>query len=117
MKGLDKKTGLPRILVSTQGAFMVHTGEYVHVVVCFLLTHKSIFFILSTLRSNFLSPLPSKSIDFSKEIPMTKDKPRYLNLCPVEALKNVKDATAEELDSCVEGDVAGRYAGNIDITK
>lgn len=63
---------------------------------------------------------------FSKEIPMTEDKPRYLKvkdqegnefLCPLEALKNVKDATDEELESCVEGDVVGRYAGNIEITK
>jgi hypothetical protein len=62
---------------------------------------------------------------FYKEIPMTENKPRYLKikdkegnefLCPLEALKNVKDASKEELDSCVEGDVVGRYGGNIEIT-
>ena len=35
-------------------------------------------------------------------------------LCPLDALKSVKDATQEELEDCVEGDVVGRYAGDIE---
>lgn len=51
-------------------------------------------------------------------------RPKYLRvkdmtgneyLCPLDALKNVKDATDEELSECVEGDVVGRYAGDIEV--
>ena len=34
-------------------------------------------------------------------------------ICPIDALKNRKSATDEELENCVEDAVAGRYAGNI----
>ena len=55
--------------------------------------------------------------------PETK-KPKYFKLkdkdgnefiCPLKALKHIKDATAEELDECVEADVIGRYAGDINV--
>lgn len=36
-------------------------------------------------------------------------------LCPLDALKDPKTATAEELDNCVDDGTVGRYAGNIDI--
>ncbi len=51
-------------------------------------------------------------------------RPKYLRvkdgtgneyLCPLDALKHVKDATNEELSECVEGDVVGRYAGDIEV--
>ena len=36
-------------------------------------------------------------------------------ICPLNALKDRKSATNEELDNCVDDAVTGRYAGNIDI--
>ena len=36
-------------------------------------------------------------------------------ICPLNALKDRKLATDEELENCVDDAVAGRYAGNIDI--
>ena len=36
-------------------------------------------------------------------------------VCPLEALKDVKDATEEELEDCVDDAVVGRYAGDIKI--
>ena len=44
-----------------------------------------------------------------------KDRTGNEYLCPLDALKNVKDATDEELSECVEGDVVGRYAGDIEV--
>ncbi|MBN1104472.1 MAG: hypothetical protein JXL84_13725 [Deltaproteobacteria bacterium] len=50
-------------------------------------------------------------------------KPKYLKvkdksgnefLCPLDALKSLKEATEEELAECVEDAVAGRYAGDIE---
>lgn len=38
-------------------------------------------------------------------------------LCPLENLKNVKEATPEELDDCVETDVVTRYAGDIEAER
>ena len=38
-------------------------------------------------------------------------------LCPLDALKSIGEATEEELAECVEGDVVGRYAGDIEIVK
>jgi len=38
-------------------------------------------------------------------------------LCPLDALKSIKDATEEELAECVEEDVVGRYSGDIEIVK
>ena len=36
-------------------------------------------------------------------------------LCPLDALKNPKDASEEELEHCVDDATVGRYAGDIDI--
>jgi hypothetical protein len=36
-------------------------------------------------------------------------------LCPLNALKDVKDATPEELDDCVDNAVVERYAGEIEV--
>lgn len=38
-------------------------------------------------------------------------------LCPLDALKHVKDATQEEMDDCVELDVVTRYAGDIEAER
>ena len=46
-----------------------------------------------------------------------KDKAGSEFLCPLDALKSVEDATDEEIAECVEGDVVGRYAGDIEIVK
>ena len=53
-------------------------------------------------------------------------RPKYLRvkdqtgnefLCPLNALKSIQEATEEELAECVEGDVVGRYSGDIEIVK
>jgi hypothetical protein len=44
-----------------------------------------------------------------------KDKAGNEFLCPLDSLKNVKDATEEELSECVEEAVVGRYAGDIEV--
>ena len=44
-----------------------------------------------------------------------KDDAGNAFICPLNALKDRGSATDEELDSCVDDAVAGRYAGNIDI--
>ena len=36
-------------------------------------------------------------------------------ICPLNALKDRRSATNEELDNCVDDAVTGRYAGNINI--
>jgi hypothetical protein len=36
-------------------------------------------------------------------------------LCPINSVKNRDTITEDELDSCVEKDIAERYSGNIDI--
>lgn len=36
-------------------------------------------------------------------------------ICPIDALKDRKIATEEELENCVDDGVAGRYAGNIEV--
>jgi hypothetical protein len=46
-----------------------------------------------------------------------KDAGGNVFLCPLSALKPVEAATAEELADCVEEDVVGRYAGDIEIVK
>jgi hypothetical protein len=46
-----------------------------------------------------------------------KDKTGSEFLCPLDALKSIKDATEEELAECVEEDVVGRYSGDIEIVK
>lgn len=42
-----------------------------------------------------------------------KDEAGNTFICPLNALKNEKLATDEELENCVDDAVAGRYAGNI----
>jgi len=46
-----------------------------------------------------------------------KDKTGSEFLCPLDALKSIDEATEEELAECVEGDVVGRYSGDIEIVK
>lgn len=36
-------------------------------------------------------------------------------ICTIDALKDIKQATDEELTDCVDDGTVGRYAGNIDI--
>jgi hypothetical protein len=36
-------------------------------------------------------------------------------LCPIDALKDTKDVSEEEMELCVEDAVVGRYAGEIKI--
>ena len=38
-------------------------------------------------------------------------------LCPMDALKDVKKATEEELENCVDNAVAERYAGEIEVAE
>ena len=52
-----------------------------------------------------------------KKFVRLKDKTGSEFLCPLDALKSIKDATEEELAECVEEDVVGRYSGDIDIVK
>jgi len=46
-----------------------------------------------------------------------KDKSGSEFLCPLDALKSIKDATEEELAECVEEAVVGRYSGDIEVVK
>ena len=36
-------------------------------------------------------------------------------VCPLNELRNVKGVSEEELENCFEGDVVGRYAGQLNI--
>jgi len=36
-------------------------------------------------------------------------------LCPIDALKDVREATGEELENCVDNAVVERYAGEIKV--
>ena len=36
-------------------------------------------------------------------------------ICALDALKNIKNATEDELTNCVDDATVGRYAGNIDV--
>jgi hypothetical protein len=38
-------------------------------------------------------------------------------ICPLDALKDIKHATEDELTDCVDDGIVGRYASNIDIEK
>lgn len=38
-------------------------------------------------------------------------------ICSIDALKDIKTASDEELTNCVDDGVVGRYAGNIDVKK
>lgn len=55
--------------------------------------------------------------DHRKKYIRLKDKAGSEFLCPLDALKSIKDATEEELAECVEEDVVGRYSGDIEIVK
>ena len=44
-----------------------------------------------------------------------KDRSGNEFICPIETLINPKNATDEELDSCVDDGVVGRFAANIDV--
>jgi hypothetical protein len=46
-----------------------------------------------------------------------KDGSGNLFLCPIDALKDPKDATREELENCVDDAVVERYAGEIDVVE
>jgi len=46
-----------------------------------------------------------------------KDGAGNLFLCPIDALKDPKEATEEELENCVDDAVVGRYAGEIRVTE
>jgi hypothetical protein len=38
-------------------------------------------------------------------------------VCPIEALKNLKEVSEEVLDNCVDDATVGRFAGNIKVIK
>ena len=38
-------------------------------------------------------------------------------VCPIEALKNLKEVSEEVLDNCVDDATVGRYSGNIKVVK
>ena len=38
-------------------------------------------------------------------------------ICPLDALKERKSATDEELENCVDDATVGRYAGNIEVVE
>jgi hypothetical protein len=38
-------------------------------------------------------------------------------VCPIEALKNLKEVSEEVLDNCVDDATVGRYSGNIKVIK
>jgi hypothetical protein len=38
-------------------------------------------------------------------------------VCPLSELRNVKSVSDEELENCFEGDVVGRYAGQLNIVE
>ena len=44
-----------------------------------------------------------------------KDQAGNEFLCPLDVLKDVKDATKEELEDCVDDATVGRYAGDIKV--
>jgi hypothetical protein len=44
-----------------------------------------------------------------------KDEAGNAFLCPIDALKDIKKATEEELENCVDNAVAERYGGEIEV--
>jgi hypothetical protein len=46
-----------------------------------------------------------------------KDEAGNAFLCPIDALKDIKRATEEELENCVDNAVAERYAGEIEVAE
>lgn len=53
----------------------------------------------------------------SKETRFVRVKDRAGNefVCPIDALKDPKSASREEMENCVDDGTLGRYAGNIDV--
>jgi hypothetical protein len=60
--------------------------------------------------------MADKDVQRKKYVRLT-DKSGSEFLCPLDALKSIQDATEEELAECVEGDVVGRYSGDIEVVK
>jgi hypothetical protein len=58
-----------------------------------------------------------KSAERGKRFVKVRDSSGNEWLCPLEALKNAKDATQEELDDCVELDVVTHTAGAIEAER
>ena len=44
-----------------------------------------------------------------------QDKAGNEFICPLDALKDFKTASEEDLEQCVDDATVGRYAGNIDV--
>lgn len=44
-----------------------------------------------------------------------QDKAGNEFICPIDALRDLKTASEEDLEQCVDDATVGRYAGNIDI--
>jgi hypothetical protein len=59
----------------------------------------------------------SVSAALGKQFVKVKDSHGNEWLCPLDVMKNVKDATQEELDDCVELDVVTHTAGDIDAER
>jgi len=52
-----------------------------------------------------------------KRFVKVKDSSGNAWLCPLEAMKNAKDAAQEELDDCVELDVVTHTAGDLEAER
>jgi hypothetical protein len=59
----------------------------------------------------------SVSAERGKRFVKVKDSHGNEWLCRLDAMKNIKDATQEERDNCVELDVVTHTAGNIDAER
>jgi hypothetical protein len=59
----------------------------------------------------------SVSAERGKRFVKVKDNPGNEWLCSLDAMKNVKEATQEELDDCVELDVVTHTAGAIEAKR
>ena len=46
-----------------------------------------------------------------------KDGAGHDFLCPIDALKDPKDATEEEIENCVDDATVHRYAGDIEVVE
>jgi len=46
-----------------------------------------------------------------------KDSAGNQFICPVDALKDLRTATREELEDCVDDATVGRYSGNIELAE
>ena len=57
------------------------------------------------------------SVERGKRFVKVKDSSGNEWLCPMDAMKNAKDATQEELDDCMELDVVTHTAGDIDAER